>query len=193
MVKIAYFSDSMEIPGGVNVKIAGDNLITIKGPNGGPITKDFSHARGIKIAIEDNKLKFSSHFPKKNTVALAKTIINIINNLIVGVQTNYKYICKVCYSHFPCSVRADEKEKMLYVENFLGERAPRKTKYLDTVNIKIDKDDVYLIGPDKEALGQTAANLKRCCKIRKKDPRVFQDGVYLYKKQIGEIIIWQIK
>ena len=228
MVKIAYFSDSMEIPGGVNVKIAGDNLITIKGPNGGPITKDFSHARGIKIAIEDNKLKFSSHFPKKNTVALAGMLekakgitkifnrpffheiivqttkpaseiiqelakINIINNLIVGVQTNYKYICKVCYSHFPCSVRADEKEKMLYVENFLGERAPRKTKYLDTVNIKIDKDDVYLIGPDKEALGQTAANLKRCCKIRKKDPRVFQDGVYLYKKQIGENIIWQIK
>lgn len=193
MVKIAYFSDSMEIPVGVNVKIAGENLITIKGPNGGPIIKDFSHDKGIKIAIEDNKLKFSSHFPKKNTVALAKTIINIINNLIVGVQTNYKYVCKVCYSHFPCSVRADEKEKMLYVENFLGERAPRKTKYLDTVNIKVDGDDVYLIGPDKEALGQTAANLKRCCKIRKKDPRVFQDGVYLYKKQIGENIIWQIK
>ena len=193
MVKIAYFSESTEIPGDVNVKIAGNNLITIKGPNGGPITKDFSHARGIKIAIEDNKLKYSSHFPKKNTVALAKTIINIINNLIVGVQTNYKYVCKVCYSHFPCSVRADEKEKMLYVENFLGERAPRKTKYLDNVNIKVDGDDVYLVGPDKEALGQTAANLKRCCKIRKKDPRVFQDGVYLYKKQIGENIIWQIK
>jgi len=193
MVKIAYFSDSTEIPGGVNVKIEGNNLITIKGPNGGPITKDFSHARGIKIAIEDKKLKFSSYFPKKNTVALAKTIINIINNLIVGVQTNYKYVCKVCYSHFPCSVRTDEKEKMLYVENFLGERAPRKTKYLDNVDIKVDGDDVYLSGPDKEALGQTAANLKRCCKIRKKDPRVFQDGVYLYKKQIGDNIIWQIK
>ena len=193
MVKIAYFSDSTEIPSGVKVNIEGNNIITIKGPNGGPITKDFSHARGIKISIEDKKLKYSSYFPKKNTVALAKTIINIINNLIVGVQTNYKYVCKVCYSHFPCSVRADDKEKILYVENFLGERAPRKTKYLENVNIEIDGDDVYLIGPDKEALGQTAANLKRCCKIRKKDPRVFQDGVYLYKKQIGDNIIWQIK
>jgi large subunit ribosomal protein L6 len=183
----------MEIPSGVKVKLEGNNSITIKGPNGGPITKDFSHARGIKIAIEKNKLNFNSHFPKKNTVALAKTIINIISNLIVGVQTNYKYVCKVCYSHFPCSVKADEKEKMLYVENFLGERAPRKTKYLDNVDIEVDGDDVYLIGPDKEALGQTAANLKRCCKIRKKDPRVFQDGVYLYKKQIGDNIIWQIK
>jgi large subunit ribosomal protein L6 len=193
MVKIAYFSESMEIPSGVKVKIEGNNLITITGPNGGPITKDFSHARGIKIAIEKNKINFNSYFPKKNTVALAKTIINIINNLIVGVQTNYKYVCKVCYSHFPCSVKVDEEKKMLYVENFLGERAPRKTKYVENVNIKVDGDDVYLIGPDKEVLGQTAANLKRCCKIRKKDPRVFQDGVYLFKKQIGENIIWQIK
>ena len=193
MVKIAYFNESLEIPKGVDVKIEGNNIVTIKGPNGGPITKDFSHARGVKIEIDGNQLKFNSYFPKQNTVALANTIINIINNLIVGVQTNYKYVCKVCYSHFPCSVRAEEKEKMLYVDNFLGERAPRKTKYMENVKVKVDGDDVYLIGPDKEALGQTAANLKRCCRIRKKDPRVFQDGVYLYKKQIGEEITWQIK
>ena len=54
-------------------------------------------------------------------------------------------------------------------------------------------EDVYLTGPDKEALGQTAANLKNCCRIRKKDPRVFQDGVYLYKKLFGEEILWEIK
>jgi large subunit ribosomal protein L6 len=79
------------------------------------------------------------------------------------------------------------------VVNFLGERAPRVTKYLDNVEVKVDGDDVILIGPDKEMLGQTAANLKRCCKIRKKDPRVFQDGVYLYKKQIGDQVTWKIK
>ena len=61
------------------------------------------------------------------------------------------------------------------------------------IKVKVKGDDVILEGPDKESLGQTAANLKRCCKIRKKDPRVFQDGVYLYKKQIGNEVIWQIK
>ena len=55
MVKIAFFKDSLEIPEAVNVKIEGNNLITIKGPEGGPITKDFSHASGIRISIEGNR------------------------------------------------------------------------------------------------------------------------------------------
>ena len=79
MVKVAFFDDALEIPEGVDVKIEGNNLITVKGPEGGPITKDFSHARGIKIELQDNKLRFSAHFPKNSTLALSKTIINIIN------------------------------------------------------------------------------------------------------------------
>ena len=193
MVKVAFFDDALEIPEGVDVKIEGNNLITVKGPEGGPITKDFSHARGIKIELQDNKLRFSAHFPRNPTLALAKTIINIINNLVIGVQDNYIYISKICYSHFPCTVEVKEKTKEIHVVNFLGERAPRKANFPDNVKIEVKGDDVYFIGPDKEALGLAAANVKRACRIRKKDPRVFQDGVYLYKKQIGNEIIWEIQ
>lgn len=193
MVKVAFFDETLGIPEGVDVKIEGNNLITVKGPEGGPITKDFSHARGIKIELQDNKLRFTAHFPKNPTLALAKTIINIINNLVIGVQDNYKYISKICYSHFPCTVEVREKTKEIYVVNFLGERAPRKANFPDNVKIEVKGDDVYFIGPDKEALGLAAANVKRACRIRKKDPRVFQDGVYLYKKQIGNEIIWEIQ
>lgn len=193
MVKVAFFDDALEIPEGVDVKIEGNNLITVKGPEGGPITKDFSHARGIKIELQDNKLRFTAHFPKNPTLALAKTIINIINNLVIGVQDNYKYISKICYSHFPCTVEVREKTKEIYVVNFLGERAPRKANFPDNVKIEVKGDDVYFIGPDKEVLGLAAANVKRACRIRKKDPRVFQDGVYLYKKQIGNEVIWEIQ
>lgn len=193
MVKVAFFDETLGIPEGVDVKIEGNNLITVKGPEGGPITKDFSHARGIKIELQDNKLRFTAHFPKNPTLALAKTIINIINNLVIGVQDNYKYISKICYSHFPCTVEVREKTKEIYVVNFLGERAPRKANFPDNVKIEVKGDDVYFIGPDKEALGLAAANVKRACRIRKKDPRVFQDGVYLYKKQIGNEVIWEIQ
>ena len=193
MVKVAFFNESLEIPSKVKVEVTGNNQITIKGPNGGPITKDFSHARGIRVWVEQDKINFSADFPRTSTLALVNTMINIVKNLIIGVQENYKYICKVCYSHFPCSVRVDEKKKELLVENFLGERAPRRTNYLDNVKVKVQEDDVILTGPDKETLGQTAANLKRVCRIRKKDPRVFQDGVYLYKKLAGEEVLWEIK
>ena len=192
MVKIAFFKEELDIPKNVEVSLEGGHQIRVKGPNG-DITKDFSHIRGIKVSIQDNKIIFSTNFPKSGTLALIKTILSIVNNLISGVQTNYKYVSKICYSHFPCSVRVDEKEKMIYVENFLGERAPRKAKYPDNVKVEVDGDDVIISGPDKELLGQTAANIKRACRIRKKDPRVFQDGVYLYKKMTGNEIIWEIK
>lgn len=193
MVKIAFFREELEIPDGVDVSLDNNNRVTIKGPNGGPITKDFSHVRGITIELKKNKIIFSINFPKSGSIALVKTIINIINNLIIGVQTNYKYVSKICYSHFPCSVRVDEKNQMLFVENFLGERAPRKATIQANVKVEVKGDDVIFIGSDKESLGQTAANIKRACRIRKKDPRVFQDGVYLYKKQIGNEVIWEIK
>jgi len=192
MVKIAFYKEELEIPEGVKVTLDGNHHITVKGPNG-KITKDFSHVRGIKVSIEENKIIFSTNFPKSGTLALTKTIYNLIKNLIIGVQTNYKYICKVCYSHFPCTVEVKPDKKEIHVVNFLGERAPRVTHYLDNVEVKVEGEDVILTGPDKETLGQTAANIQRCCRIRKKDPRVFQDGVYLYKRQIGEEVTWEIK
>jgi len=191
MVKIAFFRKELEIPDGVKVTLEGDHHIRVKGPNG-DITKDFSHVRGIKVRIEGKKITFSTDFPKSATLALIKTIMSITNNLIVGVQTNYKYVSKVAYSHFPCSVKVDKKTQKIIVENFLGERAPRVAKYPNNVKVEVKGEDVYFIGPDKEALGQTAANVKTACRIRKKDPRVFQDGVYLYKKQIGEEVVWEI-
>jgi large subunit ribosomal protein L6 len=192
MVKIAFFKEELEIPKGVKATLEGDHQIRIKGPNG-DITKDFSHVRGIKVTIDNNKIIFSTNFPKRETLALIKTVLSIINNLIKGVQTNYQYMCKIAYSHFPCTVEVKTDKKEVHIVNFLGERAPRVTKYLDNVKIEVKGDDVYLIGPDKESLGQVAANIKRACRIRKKDPRVFQDGVYLYRKMHGEDILWQIK
>ncbi|TFG22253.1 MAG: 50S ribosomal protein L6 [Promethearchaeota archaeon] len=192
MVKTAFLEETLEIPKGVDVKVAEDSQISVKGPNG-MVIKDFSHMRGIKILIEGNIIKFSTYFPKGETVALTKTAYNLIKNLIIGVQTSYKYYCKICYSHFPFNAEIKPQKNEIHFVNFLGERAPRVTKYLDNVKVEIAGDDIILEGPDKEALGQTAANMKRSCRIRKKDPRVFQDGVYVYKKELGDDILWQIK
>lgn len=188
------FRKELEIPEDVSVKLEEGPYITIEGPNGGPVTKDFSHIRGINITKEGKALIFQAYFPRNSVISLANTIINILKNLIKGVQTKYKYVSKICYSHFPCSVEARSNKKEIHVVNFLGERAPRVIEYdPDRVSVEIEGDDVFLIGSDKEILGQTAANLKKICHIRKKDPRIYQDGVYLYKILHGDEILWEIK
>ncbi|MFX1325472.1 MAG: 50S ribosomal protein L6, partial [Promethearchaeota archaeon] len=102
MVKIAFFKEELEIPDGVKVTLEGGHHIRVEGPNGN-ITKDFSHVRGIKVSVIGKKIIFSTNFPKSGTLALIKTVVSLINNLIIGVQTNYTYISKIAYSHFPCS------------------------------------------------------------------------------------------
>jgi large subunit ribosomal protein L6 len=194
MVKQALFKEILTIPEGVKVKLGENHQIEVEGPEG-VVKKDFSHIRGISILKEDDKLIFKAHFPKGSTIALANTVINIIKNLLKGVVKNYIYVSKVCYSHFPASVEVHPQKEEIHIVNFLGERAPRKIKYNpNIVEAEVKDDDVYLIGPDKQELGQTAANIKRICRIRKKDPRVYQDGVYLYKILHGDdTILWQIR
>jgi len=36
-----------------------------------------------------------------------------------------------------------------------------------------------ITGPNKEDVGQTVSNIKTATKIRKRDSRVFQDGLYM--------------
>ena len=59
----------------------------------------------------------------------------------------------------------------------MGRRSPGE------VQVRVEnKVDVIVSGADREKVGQTAANIERACKIRKRDRRVFQDGIYIVSK-----------
>ncbi len=45
-------------------------------------------------------------------------------------------------------------------------------------------DSVTIEGNDREAVGQTAANLERATVVKGRDIRVFQDGIYLVSKGV---------
>jgi large subunit ribosomal protein L6 len=75
------------------------------------------------------------------------------------------------------------KGNNLVVNNYFGERVPRSADILPGVDVKVSKKvEVTVSGIDKEAVGQTAANIERCTTIKKRDRRVFQDGIYLLEK-----------
>ncbi len=190
MVKTAHAVLSVEIPENVEVVINGMK-VNVSGPLG-KLERDFSHVKGITIRKEDNKVVLEAYYPKKKQLAVLGSTRSHIKNMIAGVSEGYKYVMKLAYAHFPISVKFIPEKRELIIENFLGEKSPRKAKILPGVDVKVEKDDVILTGIDIEAVGQSAANIQQATKIKNKDPRVFQDGIYVYRKYVGEKILWKI-
>ena len=65
------------------------------------------------------------------------------------------------------------------IKNFLGEKQPRKTRIVGNTKLEVKGQEVTVSGCDKDAIGATIANLRTATKIKDKDPRVFQDGLYV--------------
>jgi large subunit ribosomal protein L6 len=112
--------------------------------------------------------------------------------MMMGVTRGFEYKLKVAHSHFPITVKVDKDKRLVQVENFLGERTPRTAKIEGNVQVVVKGDDVIISGADRQAIGQTAANIERVCRIKDKDPRVFQDGIYLYEVRSGDELLKRV-
>ena len=168
-------------PEDVKVEIQG-GLVRVTGKLG-TTEEDLSHT-GAEITMQNGTIHVKIPGSSRRSEALLGTIISKIKNLVRGVTEGYTYRLKIIASHFPITVKVD-KDQVL-IENFLGERYTRKAKIVgrDT-KVMVKGDDVIVTGINKEHVGQTAANIELACKIKRKDPRKFLDGIYLYQKETG--------
>ncbi len=171
---------TVEIPEGVDGSLEG-RIITIKGDKG-ELVRDFSHAP-INIHLEEKTITIQASWPRKKEAALVGTVRSHIQNMIKGVTKGFTYKLKIVFSHFPITVKV--KEKILVIENFTGERNPRKAKIMGDTKVMVKGDDIIVQGISLENVSQTAANIQTATKIRIKDPRVFLDGIYVYEKHEG--------
>ena len=171
---------TVEIPDGVEGMLDG-RLVTIKGEKG-ELTRDFSHAP-ITIQLDGKTVTVQASWPRKKEAALVGTVRSHIQNMIKGVTTGFTYKLKIVFSHFPITVKIIGKT--LTIENFIGERNPRKAKIMGDTTVIIKGDDIIVQGINLEDVSQTAANIQNATKIRNKDPRVFLDGIYVYEQHEG--------
>ena len=178
MTKVTEMKEEIKIPNGVEISIE-NKTVHIKGEKG-TISKILSHPN-ISLKVKDNVVEIScSNSPKRKERALIGTFVAHINNMLKGVTEGFEYKMKTVYSHFPIKTSVEGNE--FVIQNFLGERAPRKAKILENVTVEVKGDDVTLTGIDKDLIGQTAANIGRATRVKKRDVRVFQDGVYIISK-----------
>jgi len=167
----------IEIPEGVEVKLD-RNVFSVRGANGE--NKKMFNLTRLEFEIKDGKIKIGNKKASKKEKKMMNSIAAHIVNMIKGVQEKFEYKLKICSSHFPISVSV--KGRDVEVKNFLGEKIPRKVKIPEGVEIEVNGDIIIIKSSDKELAGQAAANFEMITKIRARDKRVFQDGIYITDK-----------
>ena len=177
MVEAVVLREEIEIPDGINVTI--DGGITVKGSKG-ELSRKFNYP-SISIKQENGNVVLEANFPKKKDKAMLGTIKSHISNMIIGLTDGFTYNMKIVYAHFPMTVKAAGDK--VTIENFLGERYPRTAKIVGSAKVQVKGDEVIVTGINKEDVGQTMANLEQATKIKGRDPRVFQDGIYFVSRE----------
>jgi large subunit ribosomal protein L6 len=179
-MRLPEISKIIQVPDGVEVTIEG-RKVTVKGAKGA-LTRDFSY---VPISIEGNSktVRVWAEWPRKKEAALVGTIYSHIQNMITGVAKGFSYKLKIVFSHFPISVKV--QGKTVVIENFTGERRGRRVKMIGDVKVKVQSEDIVVEGINLEDVSQTAANIEQATKVKKKDPRVFLDGIYVYERNEG--------
>lgn len=180
MVKLDRIEHIVTIPEGVSAEISEDGVVTVTGPKG-TLSRTFQ-STFMSLLQDGAGLTVRVDVPRRKQRALAGTWNAHLNNMVKGVTDGFTYNLKAFYSHFPMTMAV--KGKTFTVNNYFGERVPRTADIIGDVQVKVsNKTEVTVSGIDKEAVGQTAANIERCTTVKNRDRRVFQDGIYLLNKE----------
>ncbi len=171
-------SRTVELPAGVTASVKGRELV-VKGPNG-TAAKAFQRIP-VDVVAQGNQVTVKPFTGKKKDVISANTVSSIVKGLVHGVTKGYEYRMKVVYAHFPVTVKV--KDDTVVIENFMGERSPRLAKILAGCKVSTEGDDIIIKGASLEHIGQTAANVEQATRIKRKDQRIFLDGIYVYEKK----------
>jgi len=180
--KIQICEDFINMPQGITASID-KGVFTVKGPKGEISRNFFSPITNIEV--KENKIVVSSKKGKRKQKTMVNTTLSHIKNMLNGIKEGHVYKLKICASHFPMNVSVKGKE--FIVENFIGEKVPRKIKIKDKVDIKIEGDIVTVYSLYKEIAGNMASDIEHMMKRAAYDRRIFQDGIYMISKDGEEL------
>ncbi len=168
---------TVEVPEGVTVEIENH---TIKVSGSGKEQKREFKSEFAEIKKGENGIDIWCKKDKRNAIAECGTVASHIKNMISGLNADFEYKMEVVYSHFPMTVTI--KGNTVEINNLAGAKKTRVAKIVGNTKVEIKGKDVTVKGLNKEHVGQTAANIEQATKIRGKDIRVYQDGVYITEK-----------
>lgn len=172
----------IEVPQGVSVSTS-DNFVFVS--KGNKILKRKIDLGKAKMEISNGKIRLFAEKGTKKEARSIGTFYSHLKNMIKGVQEDFVYKLEICNVHFPMNVKVEQDK--LVIKSFLGEKYPRYAKILPNVKVEVKGNEVIVSSYDLEAAGQTAANIEKATRVKNRDLRVFQDGIFIVSKPKGKL------
>jgi len=176
-------NQTVKVPEGVSVT-AKSRKVCVRGPRG-VLRRSFRHL-SIDITVENPEtIKVEKWFGSKKEIAAVRTVCSHIENLIKGVTKGFQYKMRSVYAHFPINCVTTDKNSVVEVRNFLGEKYVRHVKMskgVTVTNSTKQKDELIIEGNSIEAVSRSAALIQQSTTVKNKDIRKFLDGLYVSEK-----------
>ncbi|HWQ29655.1 MAG TPA: 50S ribosomal protein L6 [Negativicutes bacterium] len=147
------------IPGGVEIKIAEDNTVSVKGPKGQLVKK---MNEDINIAIEDGKAVVTRPSDQKMHRALHGLTRALLNNMVEGVSKGFERVLEINGVGY----RAAKAGSKLTLT--MGYSHPVEMEDPEGITVEVPTPNKIVVkGADKEKVGIHAANIRA---VRKPEP-----------------------
>ncbi|SDZ85183.1 large subunit ribosomal protein L6 [Lachnospiraceae bacterium NK3A20] len=139
------------IPDGVNVSVAENNTVTVKGPKG-ELTREFP--KEMTIDQKDGNIEITRPNDEKKERALHGLTRALLHNMVVGVTDGFTKTLEINGVGY----RAEKKGNVLTLH--LGYSHNIEMTDPEGVETKVDGNKILVSGIDKEAVGQWAADIR---------------------------------
>lgn len=147
----------LDIPNGVTITVDSD-IVSVKGPKG---ELTVPHLSDVTVALEGTQIivtRKNDEFIAKSQHGLQRSLID---NAVIGVTKGYEKQLEVNGVGF--RVNGGGKE----IEMLLGLSHPVKYTAREGIELKVDKMNITVSGIDKQAVGQSAAEIRS---LKKPEP-----------------------
>ncbi len=142
----------VNLPDGVDIKVSGDNVVTVKGPKG-ELSQEIS--KDINVNIEDKLLTVTRNSDVKEHRSLHGLSRALINNMVIGVTNGFEKKLEIVGVGY----RAAKQGKKLVLN--LGYSHPIEMEDPDGIETEVDGTNTIIVkGIDKQKVGAYAANIR---------------------------------
>ena len=140
------------IPAGVEINVADNNVVTVKGPKG-TLTQQFN--ANMTITVEGNVVTVARPNDLKENRALHGLTRSLLNNMVVGVTEGFKKTLEVNGVGYRVALEGNKLVMNLGYSHQVIMEAPAG------ITVEVPNPNLIIIsGFDKQLVGQFAANVR---------------------------------